>query len=259
MGIAILRDGRLGPRIFLEGDFVPSGDVLSAVVRQKEPDTVSMLLALKFRSSRDGPVSFTVRDIHILTAARGSATSMVDILVKQTAEVGEISEQQRQQQIRQFQLEQHQQQEQQHQQLLQQQPPQPQQQQQHQQHSQQQQLQQGSSLMGVAVTSGTAVGSGYEQQQSTEAQETGTGGGDEQMGEGEDATHGQPMSRLTAGVRGKFDGDVASHKSRGDKREDRPGREREISKGPTGEAKGSGSSRSRSPGRDRKDHKPWSR
>jgi hypothetical protein len=87
----ILGDERLGPRILLEDDFVPSGDALSAVVRQKEPDTVAILLALKFRSPRDGPISFTVRDIHILTAARGGATSMVDILVKAGGDVNAVN------------------------------------------------------------------------------------------------------------------------------------------------------------------------
>jgi hypothetical protein len=113
--------------------------------------------------------------------------------------------------------------------------------------------------VGVAGTSGTGAGLGYEQQQLTGAQVSGTGGGDDQMGEGEDATHGQSRPRISTGGRRQSEGAAASHKGRGGIRSERPARERDISKGSTGEAKGSGSSRSRSPGRELKDHQPRSR
>ena len=87
---AMLRDTRLGPRIFVDEDFVPSGDALSAAVRQKEPDTVSMLLALIFRS-REGAISFTVRDTHIFTAAMGRQISMVDVLVEVGGDVNSVN------------------------------------------------------------------------------------------------------------------------------------------------------------------------
>jgi flagellar biosynthesis GTPase FlhF len=182
---------------------------------------------------------------------------------QQAAEAEEISEQQRQQQLRQQQQQQQQaqleqQQLKQQQQQLQQPLP-PQQLQQQQQHSQQQQLQPAFALVGVAGTSGTGAGLGYEQQQLTGAQVSGTGGGDDQMGEGEDATHGQSRPRISTGSRRQSEGAAASHKGRGGIRSERPARERDISKGSTGEAKGSGSSRSRSPGRETKDHQPRSR
>ena len=121
--------------------------------------------------------------------------------------------------------------------------------------------------MGMAVASGTSAGSGYEQQLLTEGQgdeqmgedEAETHEGDERMEEDETTTLGQHLPRSTDRGRGKSDRATPYHKDRGGKRDSCSGQERESSKGPTGEVKGSGSSRSCSPGRDKKESTPWSR